>query len=67
MLCVVLDATTLKTDIKLLESIQKRATRMVKGLEGKPYDEWMRSLSLFSLEETAGTFHCSLHLPHEGK
>ncbi|RMC01670.1 hypothetical protein DUI87_21683 [Hirundo rustica rustica] len=32
----------------------KEATRMVKGLEGKPSDKWLRSLVLFSLEETGG-------------
>lgn len=32
-----------------LESFQRRAVRMEKGLEGKPYEVQLRSLGLFSL------------------
>ena len=32
---------------------------MVKDLEGKPCEEGLRSLGLFSLEETEGRPHCS--------
>ena len=39
-------------DMKLLESVQKRATMMVKGLEEKTYEEQLRSLCLFSPEKT---------------
>lgn len=38
-------------NIKLLESIQRRVRRMMKGLEGKPDEEQQRSLSLFSPEK----------------
>lgn len=40
---------------------------MVKGLEGKPCEEHLRSLGLLSLEETERRPLCSPQLPHEGE
>ena len=40
-----------RRDIDLLQSIQRRATKMIQGMEHLSYEDGLRELGLFSLEK----------------
>ena len=56
--CVQMWSTQYRRDLDLLEHVQRRATKMIQGMEHLSYEERLRELWLFNMEKRTAAFQC---------
>jgi len=64
--CIHLWSPQHRKGVDLLEWVQKRATKMVRGLEHLFYEDRLREVRLFSLEKSVGRSYCGLSVLEGG-